>query len=100
MFLGGSFGEILPEDIDQFSRMREVHIETADDWMGAMRGLPERSVKEVIGGLLYKPMKKDWGGESDDYFSGNVSVRGQRRSAAFLLKGPSRFRELNLEMCG
>ena len=100
MFLGRSFGEILPEDIDQFSKMREVEVKRADEWMDVMRALPEAAVKKKIATLLSEPTKKDWGGESNDHFSGNVSVRGHRRSAAFLLKGPSEFREMTLEMCG
>ena len=44
--------------------------------------------------------QNDWGGESGDHFSANVSVRGRRMTAAFLLKGPSKFRELTLDMCG
>ena len=100
MVLGGSFGEILPEDIDDFSKMRDVRAESEDAWMGAMRKVPEKDVKSAIGKLLREPVKKDWGGESDDHFSANVHVQGERRTAAFLLKGPSRFRELTLEMCG
>ena len=100
MFFGGSFGEILPEDINQFSKMKDVEIGGADEWMDAMRGCSEADVKKAITSLLSEPMKKDWGGESDDHFSGNVSIHGQRRTAAFLLKGPSQFREMTLEMCG
>ena len=100
MFIGRIQGEILPEDIDQFSKMKDVEIGSADEWMDAMRGCSEADVKKAITSLLSEPIKKDWGGESDDHFSGNVSVRGRRRSAAFLLKGPSRFSELTLEMCG
>ena len=100
MLLGRSFGEILPEDIDQFSKMRDVEVGSADEWMTAMRALPEQVVKEAIATLLSEPTKKDWGGESDDHYSANVSVQGRRRTAAFLLKGPSKFRELTLDMCG
>ena len=100
MWHGRDFGEILLEDIDQFSRMTNVSTESADEWLGVMREIPEETVKEAIGHLLSEPTKKDWGGESNDHFSANVSVLGQRRSAAFLLKGPSQFRELTLEMCG
>ena len=100
MFFGGSFGEIFPEDIDQFSKMKDVEIGSADEWMDAMRVCSEADVKKAITSLLSEPIKKDWGGESNDHFSGNVLVRGHRRSAAFLLKGPSRFSELTLEMCG
>ena len=100
MFLGYSIGEILPEDIDEFSKMRDVKVESADEWMDAMRALPEAKVKEAFAGLLSEPVKKDWGGELNDHFSANVSVRGRRRTAAFLLKGPSQFREMTLDMCG
>ena len=100
MLMGRDFGEILPEDIDQFSRMRDVKAENADEWMAAMRGVPEAEVKKAIANLLAEPTKKDWAGESDDHFSANVSVQGHRRTAAFLLKGPSKFRELTLDMCG
>ena len=99
MCFGTSFGEIKPEDIDQFSKMREVKPET-DEWMFTMRKLPEEFVKKAIAGLLSEPTKKDWGGESDDHFSANVMVDGQRKTAAFLLKGPSDFREMTLDMCG
>ena len=100
MCFGRSFGEILPEDIDQFSKMRDVEIGSADEWMTAMRAVSEQAVKEAIATLLTEPTKKDWSGESDDHFSANVLVHGRRRTAAFLLKGPSKFRELTLDMCG
>ena len=47
-----------------------------------------------------EPTKNDCGGEENDHYSGNLSVHGRRRSAAFLLKGPSVFRKMTLEMCG
>ena len=100
MVLGASFGEIAPEDIDQFAGMSNVQPTSAAEWMDVMRGGREADVKEAIASLLSEPTKKDWGGESDDHFSGSVSIGGQRRTAAFLLKGPAQFRELTLEMCG
>ncbi len=100
MFLGGEFGEILPEDIDQFSNMNDVRIKNDAEWMSIMQGLSEEIIKKKIANLLSEPTKSDWGGESNDHFSANVSVGGQRKTAAFLLKGPSRFREMTLEMCG
>ena len=57
-------------------------------------------LKAAFANLLTEPTKKDWGGESNDHFSNNVSVNGQRKTAAFLLKGPAVFREMTLEMCG
>ena len=100
MFIGSDFGEILPEDIDQFAEMKNVTVASTDEWLHVMRQLPEEKVKIALTSLLNEPAKKDWGGESNDHFSSNVSVAGRRRTAAFLLKGPSDFREMTLDMCG
>jgi hypothetical protein len=100
MCIGRDFGEILPEDIDQFAQMKQVQAATADEWLRAMQSLPEATVKSAFAHLLSEPTKKDWGGETNDHFSSNVSIRGQRKTAAFLLKGPTMFREMTLEMCG
>ena len=100
MFYGQDFGEILPEDIEQFSRMRDVQVSDAEQWQSVMSKVPEAHVKAAFAELLNEPYKKDWGGEPNDHFSANVSVTGRRRSAAFLLKGPTHFREMTLEMCG
>ena len=100
MCLGRDFGEILPEDIDQFSKMAQVELDSTDEWLRAMQSIPEAEVKRAFADLLLEPTKKDWGGEENDHYSGNLSVHGRRRSAAFLLKGPSVFREMTLDMCG
>ena len=100
MWYGYSFGEILPEDIHQFSKMRNVEVKNADEWMSAMKALPETKVKEAFASLLSEPTKNDWGGELNDHFSANVTLNGRRKTAAFLLKGPNPFREMTLEMCG
>ena len=100
MWMGGDFGEILPEDIEEFARLTEVKVESADEWMTVMRKLPEAAVKTNFAKLLADPTKKDWGGEMNDHFSASLTLGGRRRTAAFLLKGPTQFREMTLEMCG
>lgn len=101
MWLGQDFGEILPEDIEQFAKMTEVDVARKEDWMDTMRRVTEEEVKTAIVGLLAEGPKKDWGGESDDHFSGNVTIQGRRRSAAFMFKGPGNgFREMTMDMCG
>jgi hypothetical protein len=101
MCMGRDLGELLPEDVEQFSKMSEVHVLNADEWMSVMRSLPEAAVKSAFAHLLREPTKKDWGGEANDHFSSNVVIGGQRKTAAFLLKGPARgFREMTLDMCG
>lgn len=99
-WLAYDFGEILPEDIAEFARLAEVSVDDASEWMTVMQRVPEAHVKAALAKLLAEPTKADWGGESNDHFSGGVTVGGQRRSAAFLLKGPTQFREMTLDMCG
>lgn len=100
MWLGQEFGEILPEDIEQFRDMKHVEIASVEEWQNTMSRIPERIVKEALSSILLEPTKKDWGGETDDHFSGNVSISGRRKTAAFLLKGPTNFREMTLDMMG
>lgn len=100
MWYGYDYGEILPEDIEEFAAMKSVSISDADEWMSVMRGVPEEHVKRAIASLLNEPSKADWGGEENDHYSANVTVAGRRRTAAFLLKGPTNFREMTPAMCG
>ena len=100
MWMGRDFGELLPEDIQQFARLTDVQVESAEEWMAVMGSLPEEAVKLNFAKLLADPTKKDWGGESNDHFSASVTVDGRRRTAAFLLKGPAKFREMTMDMCG
>jgi hypothetical protein len=100
VWVAHDYGEILPEDIAEFNRMREVTVVNADEWMSVMKSVPESHVKKSIAELLKEPPKDDWGGEENDHFSANVTVAERRRTAAFLLKGPARFREMTPAMCG
>ena len=84
MLLGCSFGEILPEDIDEFSRMREVEVGSSNEWMDAMLSVPEAAVKKGIATLLSEPTRKDWDGEPDDHFS--VMFRCETAVCRFLVK--------------
>ena len=80
--------------------MTSVTLNDAEEWMGVMQNVPEADVKAAFAKLLSEPTKKDWAGETNDHFSGNVIIGGRRKTAAFLLKGPSKFREMTLDMCG
>jgi hypothetical protein len=99
-WFGREYGELLPEDIDQFADMLGVTVGGADEWIAVMSNLPEERVKIAFATLLKEPWKKDWGGETNDHFSSSVSLNGRRKSAAFMFKGPTNFREMTLEMCG
>ena len=100
MWYGQQFGELLPEDIEEFSKLREITVESADEWMSVMKKTPEDHVKRSIAHLLTEPTKADWGGEDNDHYSASATVGGRRRTAAFLLKGPSKFQEMTPAMCG
>jgi hypothetical protein len=100
MWLGYDYGEILPEDIAEFARMKESVVASADEWMSVMEKIPEEYIKKSIAGLLNEPTKNDWGGEENDHYSANVTVADKRCTAAFLLKGPARFQEMTPAMCG
>src|SRR3954447_26968039 len=56
------YGEILPEDVQEFSRMKEVEVFSIDQWASTMRSVPEQRVKEAVAALLNEPAKSDWGG--------------------------------------
>lgn len=100
VWFGPDYGEILPEDIDEFARMSETDVQNAEQWLCVMNQIPEQRVKEAIAKLLNEPVKNDWGGEENDHFSSNVTINGRRQTAAFLLKGPARFQEMTPAMCG
>ena len=83
--------ELRPEDVDQFAGMDEKWTPSASEF-SAMRDVPEQAVKELLCRLLGEPsVPNDWGGEESDVLSANLAVKGRRLTAAFLLKGPSRF---------
>lgn len=83
--------ELRPEDVDQFAGLDLRWMPSASEF-SAIRGVPEQAVKELLCRLLGEPsVPNDWGGEESDLLSANLSVNGRRLTAAFLLKGPSRF---------
>ena len=100
MWIGRNHGEVVPEDIDQFSRIASEEVPKPGEWETTMRALSEAEVKVKIASLLRDSTKSDWGGEQNDHFSANVSLGGKRKTAAFLLKGPAKFREMTPAMCG
>ena len=91
--------ELSAGDIDEFAKSVRVRA-PAQQWMLAMRTLPEQHVKEALVDILEETPRKDWGGEQADHFSASLHVGGKRMTAAFLLKGPSRFSEMTPVMLG
>lgn len=92
--------ELFPEDIDEFSQLKEADVVNPGEWMAVMKETPERVVKEKIAEILGDVTKADWGGEQNDHFTSNVTLGGARKTAAFLLKGPARFEEMQPKHLG
>jgi len=92
-----NFFEQYVEDVDEFSEVKEVPTEI--DW-SAMARISERAFKICITKLLGDTPSKDWGGERSDHFSAHLHLHGHRMTAAFLLKGPARFRPMTVAHLG
>ena len=82
------YGEILPEDIAEFARMKEAVVASADEWMSVMENIPEVCVKKSIASLLKEPSKSDWGGEENDHFFSERHRCGQALHRSLSLEGP------------
>lgn len=92
-FDGWTHYQLYPRDIEQFSRCESINV-TAEEWVVTMKELPEEEVKRAFCSLLGDAPSKDWGGEQYDHYSGDVTVNGNRKSAAFIFKGPSAWGEM------
>ena len=64
--------------------------------------MAEDAVQLALERILGVPFhKKDWGGETNDLYTANLTVSGARRAAAFLLKGPGIGRKtMTIADCG
>lgn len=93
-----SYFENFVEDIDEFSKVREV--EMLSDF-SEMEQVSETAFKVCLGEILGDETGKDWGGETSDHFTSRVHLAQRRTTAAFLLKGPGNgFRPMALNHLG
>lgn len=76
-----------PNLIDQFKKMR-AHAPTPG--LRPARLSEARTKKGFVKLLGDTHVAKDWGGESNDIFTTNLSIAGKKRRAAFALKGPAK----------
>lgn len=87
--------EVFPEAIDCFAKICEVPPGKSVSDLDLLRNIPEREVKQAFAEIISEAhVPKDWGGERSDLFSSRVTIDGDRISAAFLFKGPAKFRPL------
>ena len=83
--------ELQPNDIEQFADMDRTWMPSKNEF-ARLADIPEHKVKELICRLLGEhDVFKDWGGEESDLFSDRLLVAGERKTGAFLLKGPAKF---------
>jgi hypothetical protein len=97
MWYAEEFYEHFLEDFDEFSKVAEFPEPAGPDEMEFIR---ESAFKSCLGELLGDSMPKDWGGESSDFYTSHLHLRGRRVTGAFLLKGPAKFEPMNLKHLG
>ncbi|HKV05581.1 MAG TPA: hypothetical protein VJO53_10800 [Candidatus Acidoferrales bacterium] len=97
MFLNRDFFENYIEDIDQFSKVSETP-EPPDP--EPMKHVAEAAFKSCLAKILGDAVRTDWGGETSDFYSAHLHIKGSRTAAAFLLKGPARFEPMGLNHLG
>jgi hypothetical protein len=92
------------EDIDSFSKVRDVNPELVKDLLGTNGYFDEseETAQCAIEKILSEPFhKKDWAGEQNDLYTSNVIVYGTRRATAFLLKGNGlKVQTMEIRHCG
>lgn len=102
LWTGINYGEIHPSSIDQFSKIKNVFdTEKKPPQISLMKDIPEKEVKKAFAEILNEGnVPKDWGGEKSDLFSTNVSIEGEHKPTAFLLKGPAKFSPMKMTHLG
>jgi hypothetical protein len=79
--------QLYVEDIDSFQKVRDVNPAMVSDLVknGMLNGISENRVQLALERILNVTFhKEDWGGESNDLYTTNVIVSGDRRASAFL----------------
>jgi hypothetical protein len=94
---GLEFFENFIEDFDEFSKVIDYPVPKSPE---PMKYVSEKAFKHCIAKILGDVETPDWGGETSDYFTSHLHLRGRRVTAAFLLKGPSRFSPMTLNHLG
>lgn len=92
-----SYFENFVEDVDEFSRVQQTPVPRSPD---PMRNISEATFKASIAEILGDAATGDWGGEGSDFFSAHLHLRGRPTTAAFVFKGPAKFRPMTLKHLG
>lgn len=92
-------GELHLSMIDRFKGTNEIDVTPAD--LDALRSVPERKVKDALAEIVGETeVYPDWGGESSDLYTSRLAINGREVTAAFLLKGPAKYRKMTLAILG
>jgi len=94
---GYEFFENFIEDFDEFSKVKKYPLPPHST---QMKNISESAFKTCLAELLGDTIFMDWGGETSDYFTAHLHLNSSRKSATFLLKGPSRFEPMGLNHLG
>ncbi len=88
--------EVYVENMDSFSKVRNISRSQVREVM-----LREDEIQTKLEEILNESHhKKDWGGETDDLYTSNLIINGERYRAAFLLKGSGIRGRLTIAKCG
>lgn len=92
------------DDIEEFEKVRKVTpnmVSGCLDEYGVVN-ISESELKTTLEEILNIAVHKtDWGGEINDLYTTNITIGGNRISAAFLLKGPGiKKSKLHISDCG
>lgn len=94
---GHDFFENVLEDFDEFALVKQ-HAKPKNCL--PMEKVSEKAFKACLAEILGGSTPKDWGGETSDFFSSHLHLKGRRVSGAFLLKGPAKFAPMTLDTLG
>lgn len=97
---GWDLYQLVPEDIEEFSKLTDIKMSNQKEWLAVMKDLSEDDVKSKICNILGDSSKKDWGGENNDHFTTKISIDGKRKSVAFIFKGPAKFSPMKITHLG
>jgi hypothetical protein len=91
---------VYASSVDQFARLRDMGPMRKSD-LNLLKQIPEKQVKEWFAEIIGEPfVPNDWGGETSDLSTNQLSIDGEPCSAAFLLKGPSFFKPMTIAALG